>query len=241
MLLRALEEKRFLPFGSDREVSSNFQLIAGTNRELPAAVREGRFREDLLARTNLWTFHLPGLRQRPEDIEPNLDYELEQFARKSSLRVTLSKEVREDFLKFAQSPAARWSANFRDLNACITRMAILSTGGRITAPVLAEEILRLKAGWAAPLVTGDHDTLLMNCLDEKSLEKLDLFDRAQLAFVIQTCCESATLSDAGRKLFAATREHRKTTNDADRLRKYLARFGLDWQGIKQAVPLGHSL
>jgi len=81
MLLRALEEKRFLPFGGDREVSSNFQLIAGTNRDLQIAVRDGRFREDLLARTNLWTFRLPGLCQRPEDIEPNLDYELEQFAR----------------------------------------------------------------------------------------------------------------------------------------------------------------
>src|SRR6202522_3987557 len=75
MLLRALEEKTFLPLGSDRESSSDFQLIAGTNRDLPGAVREGRFREDLLARINLWTFSLPGLRARPEDIEPNLDFE----------------------------------------------------------------------------------------------------------------------------------------------------------------------
>ncbi|MCC6821592.1 MAG: sigma 54-interacting transcriptional regulator, partial [Verrucomicrobia subdivision 3 bacterium] len=232
MLLRALEDKRFLPFGGDREVSSNFQLIAGTNRELPIAVREGRFREDLLARTNLWTFHLPGLRQRPEDIEPNLDYELDQYARKGSLRVTMSTEVREDFLKFAQSPAAKWSANFRDLNACITRMATLSPGGRITAAVLAEEIERLKAGWSAPKTDGDHDAVLASVLSEKTREQLDLFDRAQLAFVIQVCRESATLSDAGRKLFAATRENRKTANDADRLRKYLARFDLDWQSLK---------
>jgi transcriptional regulatory protein RtcR len=232
MLLRALEDKRFLPFGGDREVSSNFQLIAGTNRELPIAVREGRFREDLLARTNLWTFHLPGLRQRPEDIEPNLDYELDQYARKGSLRVTMSTEVREAFLKFAQSPAAKWSANFRDLNACITRMATLSPGARITAAVLAEEIERLKAGWSAPTVAGDHDAVLASVLSEKTREQLDLFDRAQLAFVIQVCRESATLSDAGRKLFAATRENRKTANDADRLRKYLARFDLDWQSLK---------
>ena len=69
-------------------------------------------------------------------------YELEQFARKSSQHVTMSKEVREAFLKFAQSPAAEWTANFRDLNACITCMATLSPGGRITAPVLAGEIGR---------------------------------------------------------------------------------------------------
>ena len=77
MLLRALEEKRFLPLGSDRELSSDFQLIAGTNRDLAGAVREGRFRDDLLARINLWTFSLPGLTDRREDIAPNLDYDPE--------------------------------------------------------------------------------------------------------------------------------------------------------------------
>jgi len=231
MLLRALEDKRFLPFGGDQEVSSNFQLIAGTNRDLQVAVRDGRFREDLLARTNLWTFQLPGLRERPEDIEPNLDYELEQFARKSGLHVTLSKEVRAAFLKFAQAPAARWTANFRDLNACITRMATLSPGGRITAPVLAGEITRLKQGWSAPQSADDPETVLTTVLSAEAQARLDLFDQAQLAFVIRVCRESATLSDAGRKLFAATRENRKTANDADRLRKYLARFNLTWQSL----------
>jgi transcriptional regulatory protein RtcR len=237
MLLRALEDKRFLPFGGDVEVSSNFQLIAGTSRKLPLAVREGRFREDLLARTNLWTFHLPGLCHRPEDIEPNLDYELEQFTRKNSLRVTMNTEVRDGFLKFAQSPAAKWSANFRDLNACITRMATLSLGGRITAPVLADEIERLKAAWSTPIADNDSSALLATVLSDKAREKLDLFDQVQLAFVVQTCRESATISDAGRKLFAATRENRKTANDADRLRKYLARFDLDWQSIEEAVSV----
>lgn len=234
MLLRALEDKRFLPFGGDREVSSNFQLIAGTNRDLQIAVREGRFREDLLARTNLWTFHLPGLRERSEDIEPNLDYELEQFARKNGMRVTLSKEVREQFLTFAQSPATAWTANFRDLNACITRMATLSPGGRITAAVLNGEMERLKSGWSTPVADDSHEAVLATVLGEKATAKLDLFDQAQLAFVIRICRESATLSEAGRKLFAATRENRKIANDADRLRKYLARFDLDWNQVRQS-------
>jgi len=82
LLLRALESKRFPPFGGDQDVSSDFQLIAGTNRDLHSRVREGLFREDLLARLNLWTFRLPGLRDRPEDLEPNLDYELEQYVRR---------------------------------------------------------------------------------------------------------------------------------------------------------------
>src|SRR5579883_1403772 len=61
MLLRALEEKRFLPVGSDQEVRSDFQLIVGTNRDLPSRVHAGEFRDDLLSRINLWTFQLPPL------------------------------------------------------------------------------------------------------------------------------------------------------------------------------------
>jgi transcriptional regulatory protein RtcR len=98
--------------------------------------------------------------------------------------------------------------------------------------VLAEEINRLTAAWSNPLANEDHDSVLAKVMSDKAREKLDLFDRVQLAFVIRTCRESATLSDAGRKLFAATRENRKTANDADRLRKYLARFDLDWQSLK---------
>jgi transcriptional regulatory protein RtcR len=61
MLLHAIEDKAFLPVGTDREAQSDFQLVAGTNRDLSQAVRTGRFRDDLLARINLWTFRLPGL------------------------------------------------------------------------------------------------------------------------------------------------------------------------------------
>lgn len=77
MLLRAIETGRFLPVGADLETTSHFQLTCGTNRNLGQAVQQGRFREDLPARINLWTFDLPGLSQRREDIAPNMDYELE--------------------------------------------------------------------------------------------------------------------------------------------------------------------
>ncbi|MDB6068035.1 MAG: rtcR [Pedosphaera sp.] len=233
MLLRALEEKRFLPLGSDREATSDFQLIAGTNRDLMVAVREGRFREDLLARMNLWTFRLPGLAERPEDIEPNLDYELDQFARRGSVRTTMSKEVRERFLSFARSSAARWNANFRDLNACVTRMATLSPGGRITPEVLDAELDHLRLSWFLPVDGTSHDEILGSVLGPKTIEKIDLFDRVQLAFVLRICRESATLSEAGRKLYEATRENRKVRNDSDRLRKYLARFDLDWESSRR--------
>ena len=85
--------------------------------------------------------------------------------------------------------------------------------------------------WAGPAREDDHDATLSPLLGGKRLEKLDLFDRVQLAYVVRVCRGSETLSEAGRKLFAVTREKRQTANDADRLRKYLTRFDLDWSAV----------
>jgi transcriptional regulatory protein RtcR len=230
MLLRALEDKTFLPLGSDREAHSDFQLIVGTNRDLLSAVREGRFREDLLARINLWTFTLPGLRLRPEDIEPNLQFELDQFAERTSHHVTFSKEARQRFLDFALVPSAKWTGNFRDLNAAVVRMATLAQGGRISVEIVQEEIDRLTASWAT-LETDESDGILSEVLSKKALEEIDLFDRVQLAQVVQVCRDSRSMSEAGRQLFGASRTRKTSTNDADRLRKYLSRFGIEWGQI----------
>jgi transcriptional regulatory protein RtcR len=233
MLLRALEEKTFFPLGGDREVKSDFQLIAGTNRDLAVMVSEGRFREDLLARINLWTFRLPGLRERAEDIEPNLEYELNEYARRNGALVTFSREARARFLKFAISSDARWQGNFRDLNGAVTRMATLAPGGRISTQVVEEEIERLRSTWIAPKSPGFNDDgqSLEELLGAEGLEEIDLFDRLQLAAVIKVCRECRTLSEAGRALFGSSRERKKISNDADRLRKYLARFGLRWDQL----------
>ena len=237
LLLHAIEDKRFFPMGADRETESDFQLVCGTNRDLREAVAAGRFREDLLARIQLWTFRLPGLRERPEDIAPNLDYELEAFASRSGRHVTFNREARERFLAFAPSAEARWEANFRDLNSAVVRMATLAPGGRITRPVVDEEIDRLKEAWQRPAAGTGNDlggadaARLVQLLGEERLAEIDLFDRLQLAAVLAVCRESSSLSIAGRKLFAASRTKKATANDADRLRKFLARFGLSWNDV----------
>lgn len=235
MLLRALESRTFLPVGSDREVHSDFQLIAGTNRDLRKQVANGSFREDLLARINLWTFELPGLRERTEDIAPNLQYELEEFERRFDIRVTFNKEARQRFLRFACAPEARWSGNFRDLNAAVTRMATLAPSGRINVEVVDEEIDRLKRDWFVPSVEKPSEERLARLLGPEKVEELDRFDRVQLADVMEVCAEATSLSEAGRRLFAKSRARKKSSNDADRLRKYLARFGLEWKGLKGAL------
>jgi transcriptional regulatory protein RtcR len=174
---------------------------------------------------------LPGLRDRIEDIEPNLLYELEQYARRTGINVIFNREAKEKFLQFATSTEARWTGNFRDLNGAVIRMATLAEAGRISAEIVDEEIERLRYSWRFGS-DGASDNRLEGLLEKEQLDKLDLFDRLQLEAVIKHCSESRSLSDAGRKLFGASRGKKTTTNDADRLRKYLARFALDWSRIR---------
>jgi transcriptional regulatory protein RtcR len=229
-----LEEKRFLPLGSDREASSDFQLIAGTNRNLTEAVKEGRFREDLLARINLWTFRLPALVDRREDIEPNVDYELDQFRRRTGTAVAFSKEGRDQFLAFAKSADARWPGNFRDLNAVITRLGTLAPAGRITVDQVKAEIAHLRSRWAdgpAPATMNLVDQVVAATVTAS----IDRFERVQLEDVLMVCRQAATLSAAGRTLFDRSRERKSVANDADRLRKYLGRFDLEWGEVKRRL------
>ena len=243
MLLRAIEAKRFYPLGADEEIGSDFQLICGSNRPLEQMAAEGKFREDLLARINIWPFRLPGLAQRPEDIEPNLEYELDCHAKRSGKMARFNREARELFLSLAISPAAAWRGNFRDLSAGVMRMATLARGGRITAEIVNEEWQRLQSVWQGISETGvfskrragasmnDDAALLRDLLGERNTE-LDPFDRPQLAYVIRVCRDARSLSEAGRVLFAESRKKKAHPNDADRLRKYLASFGLDWESVR---------
>ena len=243
MLLKAVEEKRFYPMGSDREVASDFELIAGTNRDLRTEVAAGRFREDLYARINLWSYVLPGLAQRPEDIEPNVDHQLARAGAELGRCVRFSNEARAAYLRYAQSPEALWTGNFRDLSASVTRLATLADSGRIGLPLVEAEMARLRWLWqpasdarsglaSMPGTLGRDD--LSDLLGKDAVESMDLFDQLQLAAVLQVCRQARTLSDAGRLLFQASRTQRTVVNDADRLRKYLARFGLDWERLATA-------
>lgn len=237
MLLRAIEEKVFTPLGSDKAVTSDFQLIAGTNRHLFAAVAAGKFREDLLARINLWSYELPSLKARIEDFEPNLDYELQQFTRKIGHKVSFNQAAREQYLKFAQSPAALWRANFRDLNSSITRMATLAQGGRINEALVTDEIQRLTQDWRAfqSAPSTQDKPLLDQLLSAEVLANTDYFDQIQLAEVLTVCRASKSLADAGRKLFNQSRLQRSSQNDSHRLRIYLQKFELSFEQVHKLI------
>lgn len=232
MLLRAIEDKVFVPMGTDREIRSDFQLIAGTHRDLRTEVAKGRFREDLLNRINLWTFALPALRERSEDIDPNIDFELERWGQRNARNVRFSRSARQRFARFARSPEALWSGNFREFGGAIERMATLCEGGHIVDVDVDAEIDRLRRAWQGqPLQSSGDDSVLARHLSADAIAGLDRFDSVQLAEVLRHCETADNLSAAGRSLFAQSRLQKKSSNDADRIRKYLARFDLSWRVI----------
>lgn len=232
MMLRAIEDKRFMPFGSDKEVSSEFQLIAGSNRDLVHRAKEGLFREDLLARIDLWTYQLPSLKERTEDLEPNIDYELDAFSSKSGYLVKFNTAARKKYLAFCQSQEATWSANFRDLNASITRMGTLSDGGRITSEVVMQEIARLKKKWQASTGDGTNPSdVIESILGAGSSASIDYYEQLKLASLLEVCAKSKSMAEAGRTLFNISRNEKKSNNDSHRIRQLLDKYGIRFEEI----------
>ena len=225
MLLHAIETGRFLPFGSDIEATSEFQLIAGTNQDLISMVTAGTFREDLLARLDLWTYRLPSLKERIEDLEPNLDFEIDKIRESAGTMIRFSKEARDRYLTFAKNEG-EWRANFRDLNSSVTRMATLCDGGRISIDIVEQEIHLLNQRWRR----DDHSdsNILSDYLLADEIAEIDLFDQLQLNNVIKVCRESRSMADAGRRLFAVSRASKSSNNDSHRVSQYLAKFGLNF-------------
>ena len=162
----------------------------------------------------------------------NLDYELEKFAARMGRQVTFNKEAREKFLRFATAPDAAWRGNFRDLNGAVIRLGTLAAGGRISVELVDEEIARLRANWQ-PRRAAQITDILPQVLSEEQLATIDLFDCVQLEGVLRVCRAEPNISAAGRKLFGVSRTRKQVANDADRLRKYLARFDLSWESGRE--------
>ena len=231
LLLQAIETGRYYPLGSDSEVTSRFQLIIAANADLGALVASGRLRPDLFALINQWAFRLPPLRDRRGDVEENIRHHRSLAERALGRSVGFNTDAMARYLRFARDPATPWRGNFRDLSASIHRICTLAERGRVTLAMVEEEIDTLKRQWQGSVVDSDLALLADHLADP---EAFDEFDRAQLAAVIRACRTSPSLSAAGRRLFAASRQEKASQNDADRLRKYLARFQLDWAAVQDS-------
>ncbi|SRN04210.1 2-component regulator [Shigella flexneri] len=91
---------------------------------------------------------------------------------------------------------------------------------------LGDKIERLRYNWQESRPSA------LTALLGAEAENIDLFDRMQLEHVIAICRQAKSLSAAGRQLFDVSRQGKASVNDADRLRKYLARFGLTWEAVQ---------
>jgi two-component system NtrC family response regulator len=122
-LLRVLQERQFERVGGSRTLDVDVRVIAATNRDLEAGMREGRFREDLYYRLNVVTIQIPPLRERREDIPPLLDHFVKKFAAKNRREVTgLSAAARDALMKYD------YPGNVRELENLVERSVLLARG-----------------------------------------------------------------------------------------------------------------
>ncbi|HXG52172.1 MAG TPA: sigma 54-interacting transcriptional regulator [candidate division Zixibacteria bacterium] len=125
-LLRVLQEGEFEPVGSSQTRKVDVRVIAATNRELDKLVREGKFREDLFYRLNVFPIKVPALRERREDISVLANAFARKFARRMGRRL---EPISEDC--FRRLEAYPWPGNVRELQNIIERAVITSRDGRL--------------------------------------------------------------------------------------------------------------
>ncbi len=127
-LLRVLETREFIKVGDTQSIQVNVRIIAATNRQLQQEVMDGKFREDLFYRLNVFTIELPPLRERREDIAQLAEYYLSYFARKMGKKL---KPISHSVIKKLEQQ--RWKGNIRELKNAIERAVILSDTDELSA------------------------------------------------------------------------------------------------------------
>jgi len=129
-LLRAVQEQEFERLGSARTIQVNVRIIAATHRDLPTMIREGKFREDLFYRLNVFPIEIPPLRERREDIPLLVDYFVSKLARRMGKEIT---SVPSHAMEFLTNNA--WKGNVRELANFIERAVILTRGDELDVPI----------------------------------------------------------------------------------------------------------
>jgi transcriptional regulator with PAS, ATPase and Fis domain len=175
-LLRMVQDHEIIPVGSTRPITIDARIIAATNKDLEALVREGRFREDLFFRLNVVRIAVPPLRDRPEDISLLAHFFLEKFkTRFRKFNCTLDPKV----LSWIQSYG--WPGNVRELENLMQNLVVVSDDAVIRPPSLPEKIRRVAPG------NGDPDPAFLG-RDFSSARKmyLDQFTRNYLVNALRS-------------------------------------------------------
>jgi two-component system nitrogen regulation response regulator NtrX len=134
-LLRVLQEGEFHRVGGEQSIRVSVRVISATNRELASLVSQDKFREDLYYRVSVVPIRVPALRERVQDIRLLTEYFLEDFCARNNFK---AKTIADDVYPVLESYA--WPGNARELRNAIERMAILTTGERLTKESIPVEI-----------------------------------------------------------------------------------------------------
>jgi two-component system response regulator HydG len=177
-LLRALEESRLRPVGSDREVAFDVRLLSATNRDLEAAVEEKRFREDLFFRINVIAIEVPPLRARGTDVLLLAQHFVTTLAQRSGKNVVgISENTAERLLDYS------WPGNVRELRNVMERAVALTRYDKIAVEDLPQKIRDYRRSQV--YVGGDDPTELV------SLEDLE---RRYILHVLQTVGDNKSVA-----------------------------------------------
>ncbi len=168
-LLRALQERRIKPVGSNTEIDVDVRILSATNEDLLKAVSEGKFREDLYHRLNEFSIHIPSLHERKEDLFLFIEYFLNEANKSLGKEVIgLSKEVEEAFKNYA------WPGNLRELKNVIKRSVLLTNSQLIPLEVIPREVL-FSANTKKETVDFSKESnekqLILNALKEADFNK----------------------------------------------------------------------
>lgn len=135
-LLRALQERKIKPVGSNNEIEVDVRIISATNEDLNKAVAEGKFREDLFHRLNEFSVKIPSLHERKEDLFLFMEFFLAQANKSLNKNVLgFSKEVEEAFKQY------KWPGNLRELKNIIKRSVLLTQGDTVPLEVIPKEVI----------------------------------------------------------------------------------------------------
>jgi two-component system nitrogen regulation response regulator NtrX len=154
-VLRALQDGEVEPVGAAKVVTVDVRVIAATNKSLSDEIAEGRFREDLYFRLNVVPIEIPPLRERPEDVEPLVQYFTESFCEENNYkRKTFSPRAMQALRE------AAWRGNVRELRNAVERLLIMSPGDAIAFDDLPSGLgMALDADAARP----PQGSLLLPC------------------------------------------------------------------------------
>jgi DNA-binding NtrC family response regulator len=150
-LLRALQEQKFTPVGSNREVEVNVRIVAATNRNLEEMIKKGEFREDLFYRLNVLPIFLPPLRERKDDILPLVNHFLEKFNGTYGSKIEgVSPEAADLLMKY------NWPGNIRELENVMEHAFVIESGKTISIASLPDSIRGLSRSSGRSAISADN-------------------------------------------------------------------------------------